>query len=95
MSLFLILLAAGDSKRLKSSTPKPFYNINNKTLLEHTLSSFKSFHQIKKTIIVYNRRHKKYLNKINHKNVIKIKGSNTRQKSTYVALKKANKMICN
>ena len=41
MSLFLILLAAGDSKRLKSATPKPFYNINDKTLLEHSLNTFK------------------------------------------------------
>ena len=67
MSLFLILLAAGDSKRLKSSTPKPFYNINNKTLLELSLNAFKSFHEIKKTIIVYNRKHKKYLKKLNLK----------------------------
>ena len=29
MSLFLILLAAGDSKRLKSTTPKPFQIVNN------------------------------------------------------------------
>ena len=28
MSLFLVLLAAGDSKRFNSSTPKPFYKIN-------------------------------------------------------------------
>ena len=52
MSLFLILLAAGDGKRLKSSTPKPFYNINNKTLLELSLNAFKNFREIKKTIIV-------------------------------------------
>ena len=37
MSLFLILLAAGDSKRLNSSIPKPFHYINNKTLLEHSI----------------------------------------------------------
>jgi len=42
-SLFLVLLAAGNSKRLKSSTPKPFYIINNKTLLEHSLNAFKNF----------------------------------------------------
>jgi len=52
-SLFLVLLAAGNSKRLKSSTPKPFYIINNKTLLEHSLNAFKNFHEIKKTVIVY------------------------------------------
>jgi len=48
MSLFLILLAAGDSKRLKSNTPKPFHKINNKTLLEHSIDAFKDFHKLEK-----------------------------------------------
>jgi len=61
MSLFLILLAAGDSKRLESSTPKPFNIVNNKTLLEHSINAFKNFTEIKKIIIVYNKKHKKYL----------------------------------
>jgi len=63
MSLFLILLAAGDSKRLESTTPKPFHKINNITLLEHTINAFNDFGEIKKTVIVYNKKHKKYLNK--------------------------------
>jgi len=37
MSIFLILLAAGESKRLKSTKPKPYISINNKTLIEHTI----------------------------------------------------------
>ena len=52
MSLFLIILAAGDSKRLNSNTPKPFNIINNKTLLEHSFDAFRDFNEIKKTIIV-------------------------------------------
>ena len=55
MSLFLILLAAGESKRLKSNTPKPFQIVHKKALLEHSLNAFKDFHEIKKTIIVYNK----------------------------------------
>ena len=94
MSLFLILLAAGDSKRLKSSTPKPYLNINNKTLLEHTLNSFKNFREIKKTIIVYNKKHKNYLNKLNLKNTLKIIGGKSRQESTFNALKRIKKMNC-
>ena len=73
MSLFLILLAAGDSKRLKSSTPKPYIKVNNKTLLEHSLGTINNALKIKKTIIVYNKRHKKYLKKLEFKNVIKIR----------------------
>jgi len=94
MSLFLVLLAAGDSKRFKSSTPKPYHKINNKTLLEHSFNAFRSFVKIKKTIIVYNKKHKKYLNNFRLENTVKISGGKTRQESTYKALKFINKMNC-
>jgi len=94
MSLFLILLAGGDSKRLKSSTPKPFHNVNNKTLLEHSLNPFKDFHEIKKTVIVYNRKHKKYLDKLNLKHILKVVGGKTRQESTFKALYRIRKLNC-
>ena len=94
MSLFLIILAAGDSKRLKSNIPKPFHIINNKTLLEHSINSFKDFSQIKKTILVYNKKHKKNLNKLNLNKIIKIRGGKTRQESVFNALKKIKKMNC-
>ena len=64
MSIFLILLAAGDSKRLKSNTPKPFCKVNNRTILEHSLSRFVDFKEITKTIIVYNKKHKKHIRKL-------------------------------
>ena len=94
MSVFLILLAAGDGKRLKSNTPKLFLVVNNKTLLEHSFNAFKDFSEIKKTIIVYNKKHKKYLDKLNLKRTLKIIGGKTRQESTFKALKKIKKMNC-
>ena len=94
MSLFLILLAAGDSKRLKSNTPKPFHIVNNKTLLEHSFNAFKDFNEIKKTIIVYNKKHKKYLGKLKLNKTLKIVGGKTRQESTYKALQKIKGMGC-
>ena len=94
MSLFLILLAAGDSKRLKSNTPKPFHIVNNKTLLEHSFSAFRYFTEIKKTIIVYNKKHKKYLDKLKLNNTLKVVGGKTRQESTLKALKTIKKMNC-
>ncbi len=94
MNLFLILLAAGDSKRFKSSTPKPFYKVNNKTLLEHSFDAFNNIAKIQKTIIVYNKKHKKYLNRIKFKKSIKIIGGSTRQQSAYKALKIAKRMNC-
>ena len=94
MSLFLILLAAGEGKRLKSNTPKPYNKINNKTLLEHSINAFADFHKIKKKIVVYNAKNTKYLSKLNLKNIIKVKGGKTRQESVFNALRKIKKNKC-
>ena len=94
MSLFLILLAAGESKRLESAVPKPFVKINGKTLLEISYKSFAHNNNIKKTVIVYNKKHQKYLSKLNLKNTLKILGGKTRKESTFIALKKIKKMGC-
>tara|TARA_Y100000590_G_scaffold221350_1_gene250475 strand:- start:5206 stop:6342 length:1137 start_codon:yes stop_codon:yes gene_type:complete len=94
MSLFLIILAAGDGQRLKTRVPKPYNKVNNKTLLEYSLKSFANIKKIKKTLIVYNKKHKNYLSKLNIKNTIKINGGKTRQESTFKALKKIKKMGC-
>ena len=94
MSLFLILLAAGDGKRLKSNTPKPYHKINNKTLLEYSINAFKNFNEIKKIIVVYNKKNKNYINKLYLKNILKIQGGKTRQESVFKALKKIKKMNC-
>ncbi len=94
MNIFLILLAAGESKRLKSTKPKPYIIVNNKKLIEHALSSFQDFRVIKKTVIVYNKKHKRYLSELNLKKTIKITGGMSRQESTFKALKKIIKMNC-
>ena len=94
MSLFLILLAAGESKRLKSTVPKPFLKVNGKSLLELSYESFDSVNKIKKTVIVYNKKHKKYLSKLYLGDALKIIGGKTRQESTFIALKKIKKMNC-
>ena len=94
MSTFLILLAAGDSKRLKLTIPKPYQIINNKTLIEHSLNAFKNIKEIKKTVIVYNNKHKKYLKRLRIQNVIKIVGGKTRQNSTLKALSKVKNLNC-
>ncbi len=94
MSLFLIILAAGNSKRLNSSTPKPYQRVNNKTLIEHAISAFNDFDKIKKIVVVYNKKHKQYLNKLNLKNIIKITGGKSRQESVFNGLKKIKNMKC-
>ena len=96
MSFSLILLAAGNSKRLSSKIPKPFIKIGNKTLLEYSLIKFGKIRQIKKIIIVTNKKHSKFFKNIKFNNCVKIVGGKTRQESTYKALKyiKKNKIKC-
>jgi len=96
MSFSLILLAAGDSKRLGSKVPKPFIKIGKKTLLEYSLIKFNKIRQIKKIIIVTNKKHSKFFKNIKFNNCVKIIGGKTRQESTYKALKhiKKNKIKC-
>ena len=73
MSIFLILLAAGESKRLKSIEPKPYISVNNKTLIEHTIAKVRKIKIIKKIVLTYNKKHKKKLDSLNIKNIIKFK----------------------
>ena len=96
MSFSLILLAAGNSKRLSSKIPKPFIKIGKKTLLEYSLIKFSKIRQIKKIIIVTNKKHSKFFKNIKFNNCVKIVGGKTRQESTYKALKhiKKNKIKC-
>ena len=94
MSIFLILLAAGESKRLKSTKPKPYISVNNKTLIKHTIDKVRGIKVIKKIIIIYNKKHKKKLDSLNIKNVIKIAGGKTRAQSTFLALKRIKNLKC-
>ena len=87
MSFCLILLAAGNSNRFKSQLPKPYHKVGGKTLLEISLNKASFFSQIKKIVVVYNRKHFKNLKKIKLKNIKLIKGGKTRQDSTFNALK--------
>ena len=94
MNIFFILLAAGESKRLKSTKAKPYIIINNKTLIEHIINKVRRIKFIKKIIISYNKKHKKMLDSLNIKNVIKIEGGKTRAQSTFLALKRIKKLKC-
>ena len=94
MSIFLILLAAGESKRLKSIEPKPYISVNNKTLIEHTIAKVRKIKIIKKIVLTYNKKHKKKLDSLNIKNIIKITGGKTRAQSSFLALKRIKNLKC-
>ena len=87
MRFSFILLAGGNSSRFKSNLPKPYHEIGGKTLIDFTLSKIRQFKEFNKIIIVGNKKHRKFLNKINLKNTKVINGGKTRQQSTYNALK--------
>jgi 2-C-methyl-D-erythritol 4-phosphate cytidylyltransferase / 2-C-methyl-D-erythritol 2,4-cyclodiphosphate synthase len=87
MSFSFILLAGGESNRFKSSIPKQYHKIAGKTLIDISINKIIEFKEIKKIVIVFNRKHKKYLTKINLKNIKFIEGGSNRRESTYNALK--------
>ncbi len=86
MVFSFILLAGGNSDRFKSNLPKPYHKIAGKTLIDISIKKIKKFEEIKKIIIVYNKKHLKYLKKINLKNISLVEGGKTRSQSTYNAL---------
>ena len=86
MRFSFILLAGGDSTRFKSNLPKPYHKIAGKTLIELSINKIRQFKQFKKIIVVCNKKHLKFLKKINFKDIAIITGGKTRQHSTYIAL---------
>ena len=87
MSFCLIILAGGNSHRFKSNIAKPYQKIAGKSLIQINVDKACQFNQIKKIIIVYNKKDSKRVNSLKLKNVQLIVGGKTRQQSTYNALK--------
>jgi len=91
MRFSFILLGGGDSNRFKSNIPKQYHKIVKKTLIDISIDKIRKFKEFKKIVLVYNKKHKRYLKTVNLKNVKLIQGGNNRRKSTYNALKYLNK----
>jgi 2-C-methyl-D-erythritol 4-phosphate cytidylyltransferase/2-C-methyl-D-erythritol 2,4-cyclodiphosphate synthase len=87
MSFCLIILAAGNSHRFKSNIAKPYQKIAGKSLIEIIIDKARKFKQIKKIILVYNKKDSKRVKSLELKNIKMILGGKTRQKSTFNALK--------
>ena len=96
MSFCLVLLAAGNSKRFGGNVPKPYVKVGEKTILDLCLQKFKKIKQIKKIVVVINKKHKNYLKNYSYKELLKITGGNNRQESTLKALRfiKNKKIKC-
>ena len=85
MSNCFIILAAGQSKRFKSSKPKQYILYKNKPIYEHSLDRVLKSGLFKHIILVVNNRF--YIKRKFPKNVKIIKGGKERSDSSYLSLK--------
>ena len=90
MSFCLIILAGGNSHRFKSNIGKPYQKIGTKSLVEININKARLFKQIKKIVLVYNKKDSKRVKSLKLKNVKLILGGKNRQQSAYNALKYLN-----
>ena len=83
-----IILACGESKRLKSKSPKQYIEFFEDIILNHTIKIFLKNREIDQILLVLNKKHKKFFKKIIHdKRISHTYGGDSRQKSVYYGLK--------
>ena len=87
MSFCLIILAGGNSHRFRSNIGKPYQKIAGKSLLEINVNKARKIRQIKKIIIVYNKKDSKKIKSLKLMDVKLIQGGKDRQKSAFNGLK--------
>ena len=87
MSFSLIILAGGNSHRFRSNIGKPYQKIAGKSLIEINVNKARKFKQIKKIILVYNKKDSKRVKTLKLKNVKFITGGKNRRQSTFNALR--------
>ena len=86
MSFCFIILAGGNSHRFRSNVGKPYQKLAGKSLIEINLIKARKFKEIKKIILVYNKKDMKRVKALKLKNVKFIAGGRNRQQSTFNAL---------
>ena len=84
----VIILACGQSKRLKSKSPKQYIEFFEDIILNHTIKIFLKNNEIDHILLVLNKKHKKFFNKIiQDKKISYTYGGDSRQKSVFYGLK--------
>ena len=86
MNCCFIILAGGESKRFNSSVPKPYHIYKGKPLLLHSIDKAKNYGKFSKIVLIVNKKHISYINKLKIKNIKIVIGGNTRAESAYKAL---------
>ena len=87
MSFCLIILAGGNSHRFRSKVGKPYQKLAGKSLIEINVIKARKFKEIKKIILVYNKKDTNRVKSLKLKNVKLVTGGITRQQSTFNGLK--------
>mgnify|MGYP006088899467 CR=1 FL=1 len=87
MNSCFIILAGGESKRFNSKVPKPYHLFKDKPLLLHSINKAKNYGKFSKIVLVINKKHKSYIDKLKIKNIKIIIGGKTRAESSYKGLK--------
>ena len=87
MNSCFIILAGGESKRFNSNTPKPYHHYKGKPLILHSIDKVKDYGKFNKIVLVINKKHINYINKLKIKGVKIVLGGRTRAKSSYNGLK--------
>lgn len=95
--LSILIMAAGNSTRLKSSIPKPFIKLNNKPLLWYSLRSFQNSKNVNNIYLIVNKNDIELIEKIKKRHLKKIDkiqnvivGGKERHDSVYNGLKFIN-----
>ena len=91
MNNCFILLAAGESKRFNSTTPKPYHLYKGKALFLHSIEKSIKSNKFNKIVLVINKNHKKFLKNKKLKNIKIIIGGKNRSESSLIALKSIKK----
>ena len=87
MSFCFIILAGGNSHRFRSNIGKPYQKLASKSLIEININKASKFKQIKKIVLVYNKKDLNRVKSLKLKNIKLVKGGKSRQESTFNALK--------
>ena len=91
MNNCFIILAAGESKRFNSITPKPYHIYKGKPLIKHSIDKALKSKLINKVVVVVNKKHKKYFKKLKLKHINLVTGGKTRAGSALKGLKSIKK----
>ena len=87
MNNCFIILAGGESKRFNSKIPKSYHLYKGKPLILHSINKAKEYTKFAKIIVVINKKHKRFIKKLNIKNIKIVEGGKNRAESAYRGLK--------